>query len=216
MWNSEINLKNSLRPASLLEQNITGLMPCFGRGDDEYIDLENRVLSQLARLSGHETVARMQGSGSLALEIIARNFLSGRVLIVSSGTYSDRLELLSKQSAAQDKNISKVDNINWTQISDFNGNYDWIFACYTETSLGIKVPVEELSLLAKRCGARLALDATASIGLEERHDLADVIGYSSCKGLFGLTGACFVAFNDMPKNEVNSFYLDINSHLEKR
>ena len=25
------------------------------------------------------------------------------------------------------------------------------------------------------------LDATASVGLEENHDLADVIGFSSCK-----------------------------------
>ena len=33
------------------------------------------------------------------------------------------------------------------------------------------------------------LDATASIGLEDEHELADLIAYSSCKGLFGLTGA---------------------------
>ena len=30
-------------------------------------------------------------------------------------------------------------------------------------------------------------DATASIGLEENHDLADLLAFSSCKGLFGLT-----------------------------
>ena len=33
------------------------------------------------------------------------------------------------------------------------------------------------------------LDATGSIGLERYHELADVISFSSCKGLFGLTGA---------------------------
>ena len=59
------------------------------------------------------------------------------------------------------------------------------------------------------------LDATASIGLEADHELADVIGYSSCKGLFGLTGAAFIAYNQEPKVEVNSFYLNINSHINR-
>ena len=49
------------------------------------------------------------------------------------------------------------------------------------------------------------LDATASIGLETNHNYADVIGYSSCKGLFGLTGAAFIAYNEPPQNEINSF-----------
>ena len=49
------------------------------------------------------------------------------------------------------------------------------------------------------------LDATASIGLEDGHNWADVISYSSCKGLFGLTGAGFIAFNTLPSNEIKSF-----------
>ena len=59
------------------------------------------------------------------------------------------------------------------------------------------------------------LDATASIGLQSNHDLSDVLAYSSCKGLFGLTGASFIAFNDMPTNEIDSFLLNLASHLEK-
>ena len=34
-------------PASLLPENIYGLSPCFGRGDDDYLDLEDRVLNKL-------------------------------------------------------------------------------------------------------------------------------------------------------------------------
>ena len=44
----------------------------------------------------------------------------------------------------------------------------------------------------------------------------DAISYSSCKGLFGLTGAAFVAFNEMPNFEISSFNLSIVSHLEKK
>jgi 2-aminoethylphosphonate-pyruvate transaminase len=59
------------------------------------------------------------------------------------------------------------------------------------------------------------LDATASIGLESGHERADVIGFSSCKGLFGLTGAAFIAFNEPATVEVDSFYLKLGSHLER-
>ena len=46
--------------------------------------------------------------------------------------------------------------------------------------------------------------------------MADVIAYSSCKGLFGLTGGSFVAFNNLPENNMNSFYLNIQNHLDSK
>ena len=51
--------------------------------------------------------------------------------------------------------------------------------------------------------------------MEKDHGFADVLGYSSCKGLFGLTGAAFVAFNSLPNNKINQFNLNIYNHLEK-
>ena len=59
--------------------------------------------------------------------------------------------------------------------------YDWIFACSTETSCGLKIPIRSLSRLAKKCKSKLMLDATGSIGLENEHELADVISFSSAK-----------------------------------
>ena len=43
------------------------------------------------------------------------------------------------------------------------------------------------------------------VGLEKDHDISDVVAYSSCKGLCGLTGGSFIAFNEMPSNEVKVF-----------
>ena len=88
--------------------------------------------------------------------------------------------------------------------------------CPVETSIGLKIPISKLNKLKKRCKAKLALDATASIGLEKDHGYAEVLGYSSCKGLFGLTGAAFVAFNSFPNNKINQFNLNIHNHLEKK
>ena len=53
------------------------------------------------------------------------------------------------------------------------------FSCYTETSCGLKFPIKLLQETSEKLSAKLMLDATASIGLEENHKIADVIAYSS-------------------------------------
>lgn len=216
-----VSEQNSLKlvftagPPSLLPENLTGLRPCFGRGDDDYAKIEEKILTLLKTMTGHQHIVRMQGSASLALEIMALNFLYGRVIVVSTGYYSDRLKWLSDSAMRRVSAVKEVVSVDWQSLETATGNFDWVFACYTDTSCGLKLPIELLRNSAKRFGARLMLDATASIGLENEHHEADVIGYSSCKGLFGLTGASFIAFNELPVVEVDSFYLKLTTHLEK-
>lgn len=114
------------------------------------------------------------------------------------------------------KNIKKIDYVDYSQIDNLIGSYDWIFACSVETSTGFKIPISNLYRLKKKMKSKLALDATASIGLEKDHELSDVSAFSSCKGLFGLTGASFVVFNKKPQNEIDSFYLNLFNHLNKK
>ena len=144
------------------------------------------------------------------------NFLFGKVLVISTGYYSDRLKLLCNQSKKNFKNIKNIKSISWEGISEISENFDWIIACPTETSMGLKVPILDLYKLKKRTRAKLALDATASIGLEKDHHFSDVLAYSSCKGLFGLTGASFIAYNSKSNNFVDSFYLSLKSHEDKK
>jgi aspartate aminotransferase-like enzyme len=203
-------------PASLLDQNLTGLRPCFGRGDEDYLEAENTVLATLRRMSGHPYLVRMQGSASLALEIVCRNFLVGRVMVVDTGFYSDRLFAMIRNALAAGGQVSQIDRVDWRDLNTVRGKFDWIVACVTETSTGLKLPITSLRRLADRLGARLMLDATASIGLEAEHELADVIAYSSCKGLFGLTGGAFIASHELPDHDDDSFYLSYTNHREKR
>lgn len=202
-------------PAALLEENILGLQPCFGRGDSNYESMENRVLDALKRMTGHSSLVRLQGSASLALEISVKNFLFGRVLLIDTGYYSQRLHYFVKSENSVGGSVTSLDSLNFRKIDELSSKFDWVVACYTETSCALKLSIQSLRKLADRCGASLLLDATASIGLEENHDLADVIAYSSCKGLFGLTGGSFIAFNDEPKNEVDSFNLSLVSHAKR-
>ena len=213
------NLKKRLftpGPASLLYENITSIEPCFGRGDYQYQKIEDNVLNRLKKFTNHRNIARMQGSASFALEVMINNFIYGKVLIIKTGIYSDRLLSMSTASKVNFKKIKKIDYIDYKNISDISKSYDWVMGCPVETSVGLKIPILKLNKLKKRCKAKLALDATASIGLEKDHDLADVLGYSSCKGLFGLTGGAFVAFNSSPNNMINQFNLNLYNHLEKK
>lgn len=216
-----IELRNSQKkiftagPSSLIKENLTDLRPCFGRGDRDYTLLENSVLNIIKNISGHKEIVRLQGSASLALEIISVNFLYGKVLIVSTGFYSERLIKLVKNAKKIIGEITKIKVINIEDIDQITGRFDWIVSCYTETSRGFKISLEKLRDKADSLKSKIMLDATASIGLEENHHLADVMGFSSCKGLFGLTGAAFITYNVSPSNKVNSFYLDISSHINK-
>lgn len=203
-------------PGSLTKENILGLSNCFGRGDDDYKKIEKKVLNKIKLISGQKEVATFQGSGSLAIEMMFANFLHGNIMVVSTGYYSDRLLTISKKiKKSLNPRIKKIENISYKQIKNFKGKFDWVIACPTETSIGLLLPIKQISEFSKSLKAKLMLDATGSIGLEKDHKLADVISFSSCKGLFGLTGASFIAFKDKPTNNVNSFYLDINTHLNK-
>jgi cytidyltransferase-like protein len=217
---SIVSVKNrkaifSAGPGSLLTENLLGLDPCFGRGDPHYEQVESRVLSKLKQMSGHSRIVRLQGSASLALELAIRNFVAGRVLVITTGYYGDRLVGICR--AAHDRGrICTLDVIKLQDSDQVSGNYDWIVTVSTETSCALRNDLRRMRSLADRTGAQLLVDATGSIGLEDGHELADVVGYSSCKGLFGLTGAAFVAYNEDPQVHEASFFLDLTTHAERK
>ncbi len=65
--------------------------------------------------------------------------------------------------------------------------------------------------------SKLIVDATASIGLEKNHNLADVIFFSSCKGLFGPTGLGFMAYKSNIKKIISKdFWYDFRTHAESK
>ena len=200
-----IHLKNSRKilftpgPPSLSKANLMNLNPAFGRNDKSYLRTEKKVLSKIKKLSGHKNIITTQGAGSTVLEMVALNFLRGKVLIVSTGYYSDRLYNLALMARRTHNFIKEIDKIDWNKLTNIKKKYDWIWACYTETSCGLKLSMKDLKKLSKSSKSRLAIDATASFGLENSHKDADVVSFSSCKGLLGLTGAGFICYNQTLK-----------------
>ena len=210
-------------PGAIPFENAFAVQPLFGRGDADFAEMEERVFYHLRRQSGLPCVARLQGSASLALEVAARSFVSNRVLVVNTGYYCERL-IGYCRTLEQMRRVSCVDVISAEEFLEKEleqlscaARYDWIISVYTETSTAMLNDVPKLAALKKRLGARLFLDATASIGLEQQHDLADVIAFSSCKGLGAMTGGAFICYqDDVPEQPEASFYLNIRTHLEKK
>ena len=119
-----VNLKNKKivftpGPGSLLEENIIGLAPYFGRGDLDYLKIEESVLKNLKKISGLKKIVPFQGSGSLAIEIALQNFIYGKILIVNTGYYSERLNFILKNLKYNFKKIKK----NWNCFMERNKKY---------------------------------------------------------------------------------------------
>ncbi len=196
-------------PATVLYENLENIKPIFGRGDIDYDEMMSEVINWVKKLSGQDRIVFQQGSSTLSLELAAHSFVRGKVLLISTGYYSDRLELLLPKNC-------EVTKCKYEDLDLVNGNYDWILCAYTETSTAFKVDLHKIKAKANDFSAKLYLDATGSIGLEEDHGLADLMAFSSCKGLFGLTGASFIAYkDDLSIKNTDLFYFNIDTQRNK-
>lgn len=208
-------------PSNMSHYNMFDLRAAFGRGDDEYTNIENEVLNNILKLTGHDKIARLQGGGTTAIDIATSNFVLGKVLIIDAGYYSKRIEAIYKNKLTTLPNTSykiiKYDEIeNELKKQD---NYDWIATSYAETADAFLCDIHLLRKLADFKGAKLFLDATASINLEKNHEIADACTFSSCKGLGGLTGASFVTFKNGVYSRNNRgnipFTMELETHINK-
>lgn len=208
-------------PSNMSYYNMLDLRAVFGRGDQEYELIETHVLENILKLTGHDKIVRFQGSGTTAIEIATSNFVLGKVLIIDSGFYSRRIELIYKNKISTLPNttykVIRYNDIGRELLND--EKYDWIATSYVETADAFLCDMHLLRKLAKSKNAKLFLDATASINMQEKHDYADACSFSSCKGLGGLTGAGFITYKDgvydRRKRGELPFSLELETHIEK-
>lgn len=202
-------------PAQLSADSLLRIRPVFGRGDSEYERIEEKVLNGLLNLTSKKKIVRLQGGSTNGIEVAMVNFLAGRVLFIDSGYYSKRAHDTAKSNPLlKDLEIYRCTP---KQLTEFFGeSFDWIFISHSETGDGWKFSeqmLEEIKL--NFSGAKFMFDSTASINLEEEN-ISDVQCFSSCKGLGGLTGAAFIAYDQSPaSNRTLPFTLDINTYENK-
>lgn len=223
-----VEKRNSLKPmftpgpSNISAQSILDIKPAFGRDDEEYLKIEAEVLNNIRKLTGHDQIVRMQGSATTAIDVATSNFVLGNVLIVDSGYYSNRLiEIYQRKLeylSGTNITVIKYDDIESEILN--TRTFDWVVTTYTETADAFIADIHLLKELSEKKSSRLFLDATASINLEENHNLADACAFSSCKGLMGLTGAGFITLNnDCLSNKLKQslpLCLDIDTYINKK
>ena len=84
---------------------------------------------------------------------------------------------------------------------------------YVETASCKKFDLRLVRQICNKNKINLMVDSTASVGLEKDHNLADVVFFSSCKGLFGPTGLGFIGYKKKLKiKESKDFLLNYKTH----
>jgi len=223
-----VDKRNSLKPmftpgpSNLSKDNLLDIRPAFGRDDKEYLQIEAEVLENIRKLTGHDQIVRMQGSATTAIDVATSNFVLGNVLIIDSGYYSNRLINIYQRKLTT-LNNTHITVIKYEDIESELRNtrtFDWIATTYTETADAFIADIRLLKKLSEKKSAKLFLDATASINLQDHHDLSDATAFSSCKGLCGLTGAGFITLNNnCLKNALKGslpLVMDIDTYINKQ
>ena len=99
-------------------------------------------------MSGHNHIARLQGSGSTGLEVMISNLAYGKVLVIDSGYYAQRAQMMAEVASKAYGQITDVKAVDWQGYKEVTGQYDWVVACSTETSIGLKLDIKELRAFA--------------------------------------------------------------------
>jgi aspartate aminotransferase-like enzyme len=194
----------------------------FSHRSSEYAGMLKRVKSRLTSLTGAKYVQLLQGTGTLANDVVAAQLsIQGRKgLILVNGEFGSRLTDHAKRFGMAFDTLEtrwggKFDG-NKIEEALRSGDYGWIWAVHCETSTGV---LNDLRLLKKYCSqydVLLAVDCVSAIGTTpvDLTDIAFASGVSG-KGLLSYTGLSFVFHNEaIAKSETVPRYLDLGSYAE--
>jgi aspartate aminotransferase-like enzyme len=199
-------------PGALIPEWTKSQREFFGRNDEEYEKIKKQTIKWLKKISKKDYIIPIAGSGTNAAIVAINTFLTGKILIINTGYYSNRWFKEIKNTIK----YKKIYHINYKKLEFFNKKVDWILFVYVETGLCKKFDIRKIFKLKKKLNAKLMVDAVASIGLELYHNLADVVFFSSCKGLFGITGLGFIGYNQKIKMRTSkSFIINYLTHQKE-
>lgn len=201
-------------------ESLFDLRPmCMNGSDGEFETVRSGVLKRTRELTGHDTIADLPGSLTLALETAIANFISGTTAVVVTGQTSLKMLHMLRQMQCWKEHLTLLE-ISYSDITSVYKKLDWVVGCYVEAADGFRSNIGLLHDLARRSGAKLMMETSASINLEPDHNLADICAFDSSTALGGLTGASFLTFDaDLLEQQYQRIgqwplSLNINSYLQ--
>ena len=176
---------------------------------------------------GYSTIG-FTSTGTGAMESVSCSVVPrGRCLFLSNGYFGDRFFQIASNYST-DLKFYRIDHRDLfcpeeldEAISKFKP--DWVFCIHHETRCSLLNQLAVISQVAKKHGARIAVDCTSTIVCEEiqsdKLDL-DLVFYSSAKGLRSLPGLALVTgknqvFEDLPPSPYGT-YFDLKSEYQSQ
>jgi aspartate aminotransferase-like enzyme len=156
-------------------------VPIYHRGP-EFLAVYEKVREQLARMTRSRQVAILNGSGTLANEVVAATLAaepqSTRGLLLVNGEFGQRL---ARQAARFGLSF---DTLTWTWGEPWDlaaverqlrgePRIDWVWGVHQESSTGVLNDLAGLVETAKRSNCRVCVDCISSLGATPL-DLRDV------------------------------------------
>jgi 2-aminoethylphosphonate-pyruvate transaminase len=198
--------------------------PDWCHRDDEFACCVKRVCAKvLAAAGGDDAFAAVPfvSSGTGANEAMLSG-LSGRVLVLVAGRYSERLWLIARRLGLDATRIDfdPLTGIDATRVQEALGAdpaVTHLCVVHHETTTGVLAPLTELGGIAAHRGVSLLVDGISSIG---GHDF-DLVGekvtmatLTANKCLESLPGVSFVLARkdaiERTKDGARSFYFDLH------
>ncbi|MEO8484338.1 MAG: alanine--glyoxylate aminotransferase family protein [Acidobacteriota bacterium] len=183
-------------------------------------------LRRVFKASADSDTLAISGTGSAGMEAVVANLTEPgkRALVVVNGYFGDRLASLLARYGAE---VDRVEG-EWGRAIDparveaalRTAKYDLVAVVHAETSTGVRNPLPEIALLARRHDALILVDAVTSLGaLPLEIEAWDIDACYSCsqKGLGAPSGMSPVVFSPRAvarKVACRSFYLDLGLLLD--
>ncbi len=212
-------------PATISEDiRKTMMAEPFSHRSSEFGNVLQRVKDKLTALTGARYVQLLQGTGTLANDVVAAQLSmhSGNGLILVNGEFGFRLTDHA-QRFSMDFDTMEIewgDTFGADDLRDalYLGGYSWLWMVHCETSTGVLNDLHSLKKLCSQYGITLAVDCVSAIGTTavDLTGVAYATGVSG-KGLLSYTGLSFVfhneeiaATNNLPR------YLDLGTYEKTR
>jgi aspartate aminotransferase-like enzyme len=191
---------------------------------DEFISSMKYISNTLKKLYNSDYIALIPGSGTYAMESVARQFaMNQKVLVIRNGYFSYRWsDIFNVCKIPSEEIVIKATNLNNDKFPIFEplpigdiqrkiitNKPKVVFAPHVETSTGIMLPNEYLKSIASaahQVGAIFILDCIASgnMWLDMKDLGIDVIISAPQKGFSGPAGFGLVFLNKKSKDLMNS------------
>lgn len=200
--------------------------------DEEYKSITQGIRANLLKLAGVQdpeyTVVLLQGSGSFGVEATLNSCINKaeKCLFITNGTYGERMVKMAEKIGISHEvynlpfdTIPKIEHVERLLKEDKAITHVAMVHC--ETTTGLLNPIEAITVLCKKNGKKIIIDAMSSFGgvsIDLQSLNIDFLISSSNKCIQGVPGFSFVIANTQElilcKNKATSLVLDIVDQWE--